>query len=263
MSEDGGEHRVRIERDGHVGLVTLDRPAKLNAIDPPMLADLEAALTGLDADPSVRVVVLTGAGERAFSVGADINAWAALAPLDMWRRWIREGHRVFDRLARLRQPTIAAINGLAFGGGLELALAADLRLAADTAAFAMPEVKLGTVPGWGGTSRLSSLVGVARAKQLVFSGARIEAAAAERWGLVNELVPAVDLLSRARALAAEIAGNGPVAVQLAKLAIDGTSGQGAAVALEAMAGAFAGTTEDAQEGLAAYREKRPARFDGQ
>jgi enoyl-CoA hydratase len=203
------------------------------------------------------VVILTGAGERAFCVGADVNAWSALEPLDMWRRWIREGHRVLRRLAHLRQPSIAAINGFAFGGGLELALAADIRIAAETASFAMPETKIGTLPGWAGTSRLPEAIGVARAKQMIFSGARIDAFTAERWGLVNEAVPGDGLMSRARELALEIAANAPVSVQLAKAAIDGD-----AAALEALAGALAASTEDGREGIASFREKRAPRFQG-
>jgi len=250
---------VTLTIDGHVATITLNRPEKLNALDPAMLEQLAAIAGALESRDDLRAVLLTGSGERAFSVGADINAWSALAPLDMWRRWNREGHRVFDRLARLRQPLIAALNGYAFGGGLELALAADIRLAAAEAEFAMPEVKLGTVPGWGGTQRLARLIGEARAKQLIFSGARIDAARAERWGLVNELVPRAELLGRARELAESIAANAPVAVQIAKQLIDAG---GAGATLEALAGALAATTADGREGVAAFRERRSARFTG-
>ncbi len=249
--------RVQLMVDGALASITLDRPDKLNALDPAMLRTLDAHLDAIDRDPDLRVVIVTASGDRAFCVGADINAWSALDPLDMWRAWIRDGHRVFDRLAALRQPTIAALNGLAFGGGLELALACDLRLAVPAADLALPETKIGTLPGWGGTRRLPALVGPARAKQLVFTGARLAAADAERWGLVNELVPPDQLLPRAHALALEIVANAPVAVQLAKQAIDGGP-----VGLEAVAGALAATTDDGREGIAAFREKRPPRFNG-
>jgi enoyl-CoA hydratase len=251
------EGRVTLEVTDGIATLTLDRPRKLNALGPPMLATLDTHLSALDRDPDVRVVIVTGAGERAFCVGADVNAWAALEPLDMWRVWVREGHRVLDRLATLRQPTIAAVNGMAFGGGLELALATDIRLAADSALFAAPEVRIGTLPGWAGTRRLPEVVGVARAKQMVFSGAQVDAATAERWGLVNEVVPGVELLVRAPELAREIAANAPLAVQLAKAAIDG-----GAAALEALAGALAAGTDDGREGIAAFREKRTPRFVG-
>jgi len=256
------DDRVLLAIDGTIATVTLNRPEKLNAIDPPMLDQLGAILHRLDSDPDVRMVLLMGAGDRAFCVGADIAAWSALEPLDMWRRWVRDGHRVFDLLAGLRQPTIAVLDGYTLGGGLELALAADLRLAADAIELAAPETRIGTIPGWGGTRRLPQLIGPARAKQLVFTGARIDAATAERWGLVNEAVPREDLMARANSLAAEIAANAPISVQLAKQAIDGSIGENAAMTLEAMAGALAAGTEDGREGIASFREKRPARFTG-
>ena len=148
------EGSVHANRDGAITTLTIDRPAKLNALGPAMLSDLERLIAEIDRDLETRVIVITGAGDRSFSVGADINAWSAMTPLDMWRVWVREGHRVLQRLAALRQPTIAAINGYAFGGGLELALATDIRVAADTATFAMPETKIATLPGWAGLSRL-------------------------------------------------------------------------------------------------------------
>jgi enoyl-CoA hydratase/carnithine racemase len=211
----------------------------------------------IDVDPNVRVVIVTGAGDRAFSVGADIDAWTALEPLDMWRSWIRDDHRVLQRLAYLRQPTIAAINGFAFGGGLELALAVDIRIAADSATFALPETKIGMLPGWAGTTRLPETIGVGRSKQMIFSGCRIDAATAEHWGLVNEVVAPGMLMERCRALATEIAANAPISVQLAKAAINGDRS-----APEAFAGALAAGTEDGREGVAAFRQKRPPRFSG-
>jgi len=249
--------RLLLEIDGSIATITINRPEKLNALDPAMLARFEEIVRQIDDDPAIRVAILTAAGEKAFCAGADINAWAALQPIDMWRRWVRDGHRVFDAFAGLRQPTIAALNGFAFGGGLELALAADIRIAAAHATFASPEVKIGTVPGWAGTLRLPRAIGVARAKQLIFTGARVDATIAERWGLVNEIVPAEELLARAWAVAEEIAANAPISVQIAKQIIDG-----APVSLEALAGALAATTADGREGIAAFREKRPADFTG-
>lgn len=257
MTDASAAGRVLLELDGEIATLTLDRAAKLNAIGPDMLAELERHIAAIDRDQAVRVVILTGAGDRAFSVGADINAWSALEPLEMWRSWVREGHRIFRRLAALRQPAIAAINGFAFGGGLELALATDIRIASEQAAFAMPETTIGTLPGWAGTSRLPEIIGIARAKQMIFSGARIDAATAERWGLVNEVVPHGALMTRARQLATEIAANAPIAVQVAKAAIDGDP-----AALEAFAGALAASADDARDGVAAFREKRPPRFAG-
>lgn len=255
MSEASGTVDFRV--DDAIGLLTLNRPAKLNALSVEMLRALESHVADVDQRQDVRVVILAASGERAFSVGADVNAWSALDPLDMWRWWVRDGHRVMQRLASLRQPVIAAVQGLAFGGGLELAMAADMRIAATTAAFAMPEVRIATLPGWGGTQRLPELIGVARAKQMIFSGERIDAATAERWGLVNEVVPADALADRVTQLAQKIAENAPIAVQLAKSAIDHD-----ASALEAFAGALAASAEDAREGMEAFREKRAPQFRG-
>lgn len=256
------EPTVLLAIDGPIATITLNRPAKLNAIDRKMLALLERACDQIERDPRVRVALLTGAGDRAFCVGADITAWSALEPLDMWRTWIPEGHRAFARIARLRQPVLAALNGYTFGGGLELALAADLRLAAEQAELAFPECGIGTIPGWGGTQRLPSLIGPARAKQLIFTGARIDAATAEHWGLVNEVTPRAALPARALELARQIAERAPLSVQMAKQAIDGGAGGATSLSLEALAGALAATTEDGREGVASFRERRAPHFEG-
>jgi enoyl-CoA hydratase len=251
---------VQFDRDGFVATITLARPEKLNALTPVMLDTIEGHLRDLDGSTDARVLVVRGAGERAFCVGADIGVWSELEPLDMWRRWVRRGSAVFDALARLRIPTIAALNGFTFGGGLELALSCDLRIALETATFSAPEVKIGTVPGWGGTYRLADLIGPARAKGMIFTGERISAETAERWGLVNEVVPPARFDSRVRELADAIAANAPIGVQLAKAAIDGRTGGSSGVTLEAMAGALAATSEDGREGISAFREKRPPEF---
>jgi enoyl-CoA hydratase len=252
---------LRVDADAHVVTITLDRPEKLNALTLDMLRSLETELASIEADESVRAVVLTGAGDRAFCAGADINAWSSLSPLEMWRTWVRSGQRVFDRLAALRQPTIAALNGIAYGGGLELALACDLRIAADTAKIAAPEVGVGTIPGWGMTTRLANVAGPARAKQLILSGQPIDAGRAEAWGVVSDVVPAADLRATTDQLAQRIAAQAPVAVQIAKQLIDGLSPRGSA-SLEALGSGLAAFTADAQEGLASFRERRPAQFGG-
>jgi enoyl-CoA hydratase/carnithine racemase len=248
-----------------IATITLNRPEKLNAITLGMLDQIEVVVATLERDRVARVVVITGAGERAFSVGADITEWEQVIaddPIAMWRVWDRPGHRVFDRLARLHLPTIAAINGYAFGGGLELALACDLRIAADTAEFALPETKIGTQPGWTGSQRLPPLIGIARAKQMIFTGARISARLAEQWGLVNEAVRRDQLIARTNALANEIVANAPLAVQFAKTIVDAGAGRGVEIALEGLAAALSATTHDGKEGPAAFREKRAAKFIG-
>ena len=247
--------------EGSLATVVLDRPDKLNAIDVGMLRDLEKVAIMIEERPAIRAVLLTGRGKRAFCVGADIHAWAALEPLDMWRQWIREGHRVLNRLAKLSPPLIAAINGYAFGGGLELALVADLRLAAEHATFAMPEVTIGTVPGWGGTVRLPDLIGSSRAKEMIFSGNRIDAQKAEQWGLVNHVVPAASLMDKAHALATRIADNAPLAVQMAKQLVHSRA-HASSVTLEALAGALTATTDDGREGIESFRHRRPPQYQG-
>ena len=242
-----------------VARVVLDRSERLNALDPQMLDELEAAIVQAERSAEVRVFLLETANEKAFSAGADIFVWTTLSPLAMWSEWVRRGHRVFDRLERARQPVICAIQGYTYGGGLELALACDLRIAADSARFALPEVKLADVPGWGGTDRLPRLIGSARAKQMILTGEPITAEVAERWGLVNEVVPAASLTERVRALAEQIAANAPLAVQTAKPLIAGP----AAVTLEALAVAVNAFNNEVKEGLAAFREKRPPQFQSQ
>ena len=257
-----GHGKVVLSVEGALATLTLNRPEKLNALDPDMLDLLDTACARLERERDVRVVLLTGAGERAFCVGADVTAWSALDSLEMWRWWVPAGHRVFSRIAALHQPVIAALNGYAFGGGLELALAADLRVAADGIELAMPEVKLSVVPGWGGTRRLPALIGTSRAKRMIFTGARVDARTAERWGLVDEVVRREELMTRARDLAGEIAANAPVAVQIAKGLVDGGTDAAAGVALESLADALTGLTADGREGAAAFRERRPPRFTG-
>jgi enoyl-CoA hydratase len=245
---------VQFTIDGQIATIVLNRPEKLNALNYEMLSGLETAARAIEQDSSVRVVILSGAGEKAFCAGADIKAWSALRPIQMWSDWVRQGHRVFDQLARLRQPLICLLNGIAFGGGLELALTADFRLASAHAQLAFPEVTIGTVPGWGGTRRLPALIGPARAKEMIFTGKRIDAETALAWGLVNEVVPAHDLTNRGRELADSIAKNAGVAVQLAKQVIDANDA-GTVAAFESLAGALAATTEEGQQGVAKFLKK--------
>jgi enoyl-CoA hydratase len=251
--------QVRVEVDQAVARICLDRPAKHNALTPEMLAQLEQILISLDDDRTVRVVLVTAAGDRSFCAGADIKRFKALPPLDMWAQWTRRGHRVFDLLAGLRQPTIAAVSGNAYGGGFELALACDLRIVAEDATLGLTEVGIGTLPGWGGTGRLRDLVGAGRAKELIFTGEPLSADRAFAWGVANQLAPRAEVISNARALAAKIATRAPVAVQMAKQAIDAGD---AYRAMEQVSSAATAYTDDAAEGLASFTEKRDPRYRG-
>ena len=255
----GTEH-VRLAVEGPVARLTLARPEKLNALTPAMLAALEEAASLIEREGAVRVAILSSESEKAFCVGADIGEWSALEPLDMWRRWIREGHRTFDRLARLRQPLIAVVNGRALGGGLELAACADLRIVEADAELGLPEVRIGTVPGWSGTQRLVRRVGAQPVKRLALTGETIGAEEALRLGLADEVCPSGQGLVRALELARSIAERAPVSVQLAKQLINAAEGEESAVALESVAGALAAHTEDGREGALSFREKRPPRF---
>jgi enoyl-CoA hydratase/carnithine racemase len=252
---------VQLAVDGEIATVTLNRPDKLNALTLEMLDRLAQIAAQLDADKSLRCVILTGAGEKAFCVGADVRAWSALQPLDMWRTWIKRGHQVFDQWARLRLPVIAAVNGHALGGGLELAAAADIRVARIGAGFGLPEASIATVPGWSGTQRLVALLGPARVKLLALTGRRIDAEEAFRIGLIGEPASG-NVLERARAIAEEIRRMAPISVQLTKQLIDAGTGAGLASAIEAMAGALAASTADAREGKASFVEKRAPRYGG-
>lgn len=247
---------------GEIAVVTLARAAKLNALNWAMLDQLETIARTLEADEAIRVVVLTGAGDKAFCVGADINEWAAMPPLDMWRRWVRRGHQVFDQWARLRQPVIAALNGHTFGGGLELAITADIRIAAEHAQFALPEASIGTCPGWSGTQRLVQLIGASHAKYLALSGRRLAASEALASGLVHEVTAAAALLERATALARNMSALAPVSLQLTKQLINAAAGENAAFAVESIAGALAGSTQDGVEGVRSFRDRRAPNYIG-
>jgi enoyl-CoA hydratase/carnithine racemase len=251
---------LRLEREGPVAIVTLARAAKLNALTRAMLEALVDAADEIERDDTCRVAILTGEGTKAFCAGADIAEWGELRPLEFGRRWVGEGHRVFDRWARLRQPVIAVLNGIAFGGGLELAATADLRVAEAHARVGLPETQVGVVPGWSGTQRLVRRAGSPAVKRLVLTGEPVDAAEALRLGLVDEVVATGAGLDRARALAATIARRAPVAVQIAKLLVNAAEGEEASAGIEMLAGALAATTEDAREGVQAFRDKRPPEF---
>lgn len=252
---------IRYAKAGAVATIVLDRPDKLNALTLAMLAELDRACAALEHDRDVRAVVLRAEGARAFCAGADVHEWSALGAEGMWRRWIAEGHRVFARLAALPMPTLASIQGMAYGGGLELALACDLRVASRAARFALPEVKIGIVPGWAGPARLGALVGTARAKQMALTGAPIAAEVALAWGVVNEVVDADALAARTEAWAAELAAGPRLAVQVTKQLIDGAAAGAPPALLEALAAGFISGSDDLAEGVAAFREKRAPKFN--
>jgi enoyl-CoA hydratase len=254
---------VDVERADGVATVTLNRPEALNAFNSDQLDALLDALRGLRDDRSVRCVIVTGAGEKAFAAGADIKQMAEMSP-DEGLAFGRLGHAVVNALDGLPQPTIAAVNGFALGGGSELALGCDIRLGSENAVFAQPEVGLGIPPGWGATQRLPRLVGPGVAAELIFTGRRVRADEALRLGLVNAVYPLAQLMDEARKLAATIAGNSPAALAGAKsamkLAYNGDTPAGLAFELDLFGRSFG--TPDQREGMRAFVEKRTPNFTG-
>lgn len=254
---------VKLERgDDGIVLLTIDRQEKLNALNPQVTEEIGQALLDVEQDEP-RVIIVTGAGDRAFVAGADISEMSSMEPLEA-KRFTEIGHAAMALLDKSPIPTIAAVNGFALGGGCELALACDIRIAAENALFGFPEVGLGILPGMGGTQRLPRLVGPAIAKELIFSARRIDAAEAKDIGLVNRVVPEGEALNAARELAAEIAANGPVAIRHAKTAANRSLDVDLISGLEYEADQFSllFATEDAREGMGAFMEKRKPQFEG-
>ncbi len=252
-----------IERDDAVAIVTLNRPKVLNALNGQTLTELASAMASFKNDAAVRVVVLTGAGEKSFVAGADINELAALSPV-AGKEHARHGQQIFDAIEQLGKPVIAAINGFALGGGCELAMACTLRMAANTARFGQPEINLGLIPGYAGTQRLPRLVGKGVALEILLTGDMITAQRAYEIGLVNRVVPAAELMAEAKKLAHTLAAKAPLAVRYILDAVhqglDTPFAQGQYLET-ALFGTIA-SSEDMREGTQAFLEKRKAAWQG-
>ena len=254
---------VLYEKKGAIAYVTVNRPKVLNALNTPTWADLRTAFEDARNDAVVRGVILTGAGNKAFIAGADISELAHLSAFEA-EQSSRFGQEVLDLVENLGKPVIAAVNGFALGGGCETAMACTIRIAVDSARFGQPEVTLGLVPGGGGTQRLPRLVGKGRALQLILTGEMISAQEAYRIGLVNEIVPAADLITRAEAILKKISANAPIAVKFALEAANKgmETSQGEGLLLEASYFGLCAATEDKKEGTMAFLEKRAPQFHG-
>jgi enoyl-CoA hydratase/carnithine racemase len=254
---------VQYETKGPIAYVTVNRPKVLNALNTPTWTDLKAAFEEAKADASVRGVILTGAGDRAFIAGADISELAHVDAYDA-EESSRFGQKVLGHIENLGKPVIAAVNGFALGGGCETAMACTIRIAAEHARFGQPEVKLGLLPGGGGTQRLPRLVGKGRALQLILTGETISAQEAYRIGLVNEVVPAANLIDRAETILKQITANAPIAVKFsleaANRGLDSSQSEG--LVLEASYFGICAATEDKKEGTSAFLEKRAPQFRG-
>ena len=254
---------IRFESADAIGTLTVDRPKALNALNPDTLREMLRCLRDVRRENDVRALVVTGGGGKAFVAGADIAAMSKMRVVEA-KEMARLGQRVTSAIEDLAIPVIAAVNGFALGGGMELVMACDLVVASDKARFGQPEINLGIIPGFGGTQRLARRIGLHRAREMIYGGEMIDADTARQWGLVNRVVKAEELIGEARKLAAALAAKPPIAIAQAKLAIQ----HGLAVDLETglrlEAEAFAVTfsTEDRSEGMAAFLGKRPAKFSG-
>ncbi len=257
-------NRIAFELSGDgIALVTVNRPDKLNALDAGVMAELDDAFTRAASNAAIKGLILTGAGDKAFVAGADIAELARKTPVEA-RETSLSGQRIFRRLELMPKPSIAAINGFALGGGLELAMCCTVRIASPNARLGQPEIKLGLVPGYGGTQRLPRLVGRGRALEMLLTGEPIGAEEALRIGLVNHVVPQAELLAFSRALLMKMIQNAPVAAALIMEAVEVGLSSGLEQGLKFEAGAFAvaAATEDRKEGTAAFLEKRKAVFQG-
>jgi enoyl-CoA hydratase/carnithine racemase len=252
---------VHLNIEGPIAEIRLDNPTKLNALTIAMLEALEAHCAALEREKAVRAVILSAEGGRAFCAGADIKAWAPLTPAEFARHWVRDGHRIFDRLARLSKPTIAAIQAHAFGGGLELAATCDLRVMAPNATLALPETGVGVVPGWSGTQRLTRLLPEPVVKEMALFNRRIDAARAMALGFVAEV--AEDAEAAARRIAERLTATSPRATEAAKSMIHAAVGEDRAAMIDALASGAIAASADKAEGVAAFGARRQPDFTGE
>jgi enoyl-CoA hydratase len=254
---------VIYEKSNGIATITLNRPEALNAFSKEVVEEILQAIEDVKGDETIRVVVLTGAGEKAFSAGADIKAMSGMTALKA-RELSLMGEKLCTSFENLEKPVIAAINGYALGGGLEVAMSCDLRIASENAKMGQTEVNIGLIPGWGGTQRLTRLVGMSKAKEMVYTGRIIDAKTAEQIGILNMVVPADKFRETVRQFAQELATRAPVAVRVAKVLINRGSDIGleSALALEREGFGVVGSSEDLKEGVSAFTEKRKPVFKG-
>lgn len=265
MSAGASDGTVTCTTHDEVATIVVDREGKRNSLTPSMLGGLERIVSDLESSDVVRVVLVTGSGDASFSSGADLSSFAEQTRDSAWRRWVPIGHRVLARLAHLPIPTIAVLRGNAFGGGLELALACDLRLASSKVSVGFPEVGIGTTPGWGGTGRLVAAVGEARARQMILTGLAVPAVQATQWGLITDCAEPTELDDLVATYVAAFRSRGPLAIGLAKQilgALSSTTDHSVEV-LEGLAGSLTVTSDDLAEGIEAFRSRRSPQFEGQ
>lgn len=256
------EQQIELNIEGNLAIISINRAEKLNALTWEMMLALKGHAEKLDLNRDIRAVIIHSTCSRAFGVGADINDWGALEPIEMWRSWTRHGHRIIRSIEELIHPVIAVVNGFAFGGSLELALAADIRIGEAGSRYGFPEARVGTIPGWLGTQKALQLVGPSKLKKLIFTGASIPAEEAMEIGLIDELVPSGEGLARARELASQMGQTSPVSVSLAKQIVNALVANQPGPALESIGGGLAALSADGREGKEAFSEKRAPSFTG-
>lgn len=253
--------RIDLTIEGDIAYLTVDRVDKHNALDASMMGALGTRCREIEHS-SARAVILSGAGEKSFCAGGDIAAWSDETPLDFGRFWVREGHDALAALARLRQPVIACIKGHCFGGGLELAACADLRIAEEQVKIGQPEAGLGIIPGWSGTQRAVRRFGAQTVRRMAVIGETFTAGEALKLGIVDHVVETGTAMQKSRDMAVKIAARGPVATEITKMLVNAAEGEERERVLEGIAGALAAGTVDLREGVSAFAEKRPPKFEG-
>jgi enoyl-CoA hydratase/3-hydroxyacyl-CoA dehydrogenase len=263
MSEPRHYESIIVKKEEGIGWITLNRPHRLNTLTADMIDEMHSALNEFEADKEIKCIVITGAGDRAFSAGADVTAFTGLTPATAVDA-ASKGQALFTRFEKIGKPVIASLNGYALGGGLEMASACDFRLAAENAELGQPETKLGLIPGWGGTQRLIRLVGLAKAKELIMLGERISAEEGARIGLVNKVVPKAKLQEETVALAKKLGDGPPIALKLAKETLNFGTQVPLDIGLKMEAEAFGIvlSTKDVMEGVSAFMSKRKPEFKG-
>jgi enoyl-CoA hydratase len=255
-----GDSRIELSLDGHIGTIRINRPEKLNALDYDMVLALERAAIVADNDARLRAVIITGAGEKSFCAGGDIEAWSSWSAEDFAMKWVRQGHRAFDALARLRHPLIAAINGHCLGGGLELAVTADLRVADSHVKLGQPESGIGIIAGWSGTQRAVRRFGAQTVRRMALGGEIFTAEQGLALGLVDKVVPKGESLSAAQAFAQQIAARSPQATRLTKLMLNMAEGEEKEAAVETLGGFIAAASTDLATGIAAFKARTKPEF---
>jgi enoyl-CoA hydratase len=247
---------IEVTKDGGVATITIARPEKLNALTFEMITAIESVAHEIDSDASVRVAIITGAGEKAFCAGGDIDAWSNISPEEFALTWVRAGHRAFDALARMRQPLIAALNGHTLGGGLEIAACADFRIAEEQIKVALPETSIGIIPGWSGTQRLVRRFGSQVVRRLAMAGEMMTGTEAGACGVADRVVAKGRALEEARLLAQLILSRGRLATSLTKMMINAAEGEDPEAAIEALGGGMAAASAELRDKVAAFRARK-------